>query len=187
MAALRAPYRFDLEEKGDLHLFSSEKVILYRAVGKLGVTAGFPLRPDRGVTAAQSLLEGGKSEVPEPGLARPGSVNAGPQHQESAADIVVVPGNFHATVEAAPALPAVSAGFKSNDVLTIGNPHPHPRAVRVYRPRAFDAILVDNESIGIEPQTAIQMLVIEQQQARATFWRTFNIAFEVVTLVACGE
>ena len=97
---------------------------------------------------------------------------------------MVVSRHLHAAVEADPRLSAVAARIISDDMAVVGDAHPHPAPVRIDGPRAFDAILVRDESRRVKAEPAIEFLVVEEDQPRGAARRDLDIAFEPVRLIA---
>src|SRR3546814_9420849 len=109
-------------------------------------------------------------------------MEAGAKTRGPASPIVLIARLLHAAVKTGPALSAVAAGVVGDDMAVVGDPHPHPRPVRIGWPSAFDAVLMGDEALRIEAEAAIEPVVVEEDQPRGAARRNLYIAFEAIGL-----
>ena len=74
--------------------------------------------------------------------------------------------------------------MEADNVAIIAQPHQHALAIRVGWAAAFDAILVCDEAVLVEAEAAIELLIIEQQQAGARAFVDLDLHLDLIGRVA---
>src|SRR5947209_6941765 len=114
-----------------------------------------------------------------------GRVERGSQAQEISSDIMVVSRDLHLRLVFAPRTTAVGASVDGQDVAVIGEPHPDPdRHSTRERPGALEPIAVHHASLAREAEARIEPAVVEQQEPGLVTGTGFDIALDLIALIA---
>jgi hypothetical protein len=87
-----------------------------------------------------------------------------PQHHEAAADVVVVTRNLDPVIEPMSGSAAVAGRVVRHNVAIVGHADPHRTTMRVGGAAALGAILMRDETIAVEAETTIKLVVVEQEK-----------------------
>ena len=74
--------------------------------------------------------------------------------------------------------------MEADDVAVVLEPHDEAAPVRIGGTAALDTVLMGDEVLVVEAEAAIKLVVVEQKQPGAGVAVDFDVAFDLVSLVA---